>query len=89
MDALGASFQPLSNNERRALGIRHGVKVTSVRTGKFRDVGIREGFVVTAVNKTPVNDVNDIEKILEETEGGVLIEGVDRRGSRSQFAFGL
>jgi len=52
-------------------------------------VGIEEGFVLTSVNKKPVNSVKDIATILEDTEGGVIIEGVDRSGSRSYYAFGL
>jgi hypothetical protein len=41
------------------------------------------------VNKRPVNSVKDIEEILKDTEGGVIIEGVDKTGSRSYYAFGL
>ncbi len=86
---LGASFAPLSEKEKRALGIQNGVKVTSVASGKFAKVGIKEGFVLILVNKRPVNSVKDIEEILKDTEGGVIIEGVDKTGSRSYYAFGL
>lgn len=89
LEVLGASFEPLSDKEKRSLGISNGVKVTSVTPGKFSKVGIKEGFVLTLVNKRPVNSVKDIEKILDDTEGGVIIEGVDKTGSRSYYAFGL
>lgn len=89
LDVLGASFAPVSDREKRALGIRNGVKVTSVKSGKFSKVGIKEGFVLTSVNKTPVNSVKEIAKVLEDTEGGVIIEGVDREGSKSYYAFGM
>jgi S1-C subfamily serine protease len=71
------------------LGIRNGIKVTSVKPGKFMKVGIKEGFVLTSVNKKPVGSVKDIASILKESEGGVIIEGVDKNGSRSYFAFGM
>jgi serine protease Do len=64
------------------------VKVKSVRQGKFKKVGIEEGFILTSVNKRPVSSVNDIESILKDSEGGVIIEGVDRKGSHSYYAFG-
>ncbi len=71
------------------LGILNGVRVTSLKTGKFAKVGIKEGFVLTSVNKTPVNSVKEIAEILESTEGGVIIEGVDKSGSKSYYAFGM
>jgi Do/DeqQ family serine protease len=88
-DLLGASFEPLSEHEKQSLGIRNGVKVKSVKPGKFMKVGIPEGFILTSVNKKPVSSVNDIETILKESEGGVIIEGVNRNGSRSYYAFGM
>ncbi len=89
LEVLGASFEPVSDRDKRSLGIRNGLKVTSVKPGKFMKVGIKEGFVLTSVNKKPVNSVKDIAAILKETEGGVIIEGVDRKGSRSYYAFGM
>ena len=52
-------------------------------------VGIQEGFVLTSINKKPVNSVKDIAEILKDTEGGVIIEGLDQNGSRSYYAFGM
>jgi serine protease Do len=89
LEVLGASFESLSDREKRSLGIRSGLRVSSVRSGKFSKVGIQEGFIVTYVNKKPVNSVKDIADILEDTEGGVIIEGLDGSGSRSYYAFGL
>ncbi|MBN2697667.1 MAG: Do family serine endopeptidase [Bacteroidales bacterium] len=86
---LGAGFGPVSDREKRMLGITNGVKVTSVQSGKFMKVGIREGFIVTFVNKKPVNSVKDITDILKDAEGGVIIEGVYEDGSRSYYAFGM
>lgn len=86
---LGANLEPVSDREKRALGLRNGVKVTSVKSGKFMKVGIKEGFIITYVNKKPVNSVKDIADILKETEGGVIIEGVYGDGSRSYYAFGM
>ena len=89
LDVLGASFEPVSEREKRSLGIRNGVKVSSVTPGKFMKVGIQEGFVLTSINKKQVSSVKDIADILKNLEGGVIIEGVDQKGSRSYFAFGM
>lgn len=89
MDLIGASFATLSEKEKRSLGVSNGLKVASVKPGKFMKVGIQEGFVLTSINKRPVNSVKDIAEILNDTEGGVIIEGVDQNGSRSYYAFGM
>jgi serine protease Do len=89
LDILGASFVPLTEREKHALGIKGGLKVKSVSKGKFMKVGIQEGFILTSVNKKPVGSVNDIASILKESEGGVIIEGMDRNGSKSYYAFGM
>lgn len=89
IELLGASFEPISDREKQALGIQKGVKVTSVKPGKFMKVGIEKGFVLTSVNKKPVGSVKDISDILKNSEGGIIIEGLDQKGSRAYFAFGM
>ena len=89
IEVLGASFEPISDRERKALGIRNGVKVKSVKPGKLMKVGVKEGFILTSVNKKPVDSVKDITDILKNSEGGIIIEGVDQNGDRSYYAFGM
>ncbi len=86
---LGATFEPVPQNELEKLGIENGVRVTSLQPGKFMKVGIKKGFVVTSVNKKPVNSVKDISDILRGVDGGVIIEGVYNDGSKSYYAFGM
>jgi len=88
IEVLGASFEPITDREKQALGIRSGVKVKSVKPGNFMKVGIKEGFVLTSINKKPVGSVKDITDILKNTEGAIIIEGVDQKGSRNYYAFG-
>jgi serine protease Do len=87
-EVMGASFEPLSNREKQVLGISKGMKVKSLKPGKLMQVGIKEGFIVTSVNKKPVGSVKDITDILDNTEGAIIIEGLDQNGSRSYHAFG-
>ena len=89
LEILGANFEELSDRDKQSLGINNGLRVKSVKEGKFKKVGIREGFVLTSVNKKPVNNVNDVASILKDSEGGVFIEGLDRNGSKSYYAFGM
>ncbi len=89
LDLLGARLEPLSEKEKSVLGLRSGLRVTEVKAGKFMKVGIEKGFILTSVNKKPVNSVSDIEGILKDAKGGVIVEGIDHRGAKSYFAFGM
>jgi Do/DeqQ family serine protease len=89
IEVLGASFEALSSSEKRGLGISNGIRVISIRSGKFMKVGIKKGFIVTSVNKKGVNSVTDISDILRGVDGGIIIEGVYEDGSKSYYAFGM
>ncbi len=86
---LGATFEPASFVDKRKLGIRNGVKIISLESGKLMKVGVKKGFIITSINKLPVSSVKDISDILSEVNGGVMIEGVYGDGSKTYYAFGL
>lgn len=89
LEILGASFEPLSDREKQSLEINNGLRIKSLKDGKLMQLGIREGFVLTSVNKKPVSSVKDITSILKDSEGAVIIEGLDKKGSRFYYAFGM
>jgi len=86
---LGATLQPVSADELRKLGIRSGVKVTSVGKGKLQSAGVRDGFVITRVDRKDVGTAEDLAKLLDRKSGGVLIEGVYPNGLTAYYGFGL
>jgi len=86
---LGATLQPVSADELRKLGIRSGVKVTSVGKGKLQSAGVRDGFVITRVDRKDVGTAEDLAKLLDRKTGGVLIEGVYPNGLTAYYGFGL
>jgi serine protease Do len=76
IEILGASFGEVSSMERKTLGINNGVKVVQLTTGKFRNAGIREGFIITQINNTSVNTPKEVEKFINNSQGGMYVEGV-------------
>ncbi len=86
---LGARFENVSNEEKARLGIRYGVKVVELNAGKLRAEGVKEGFIITQVNNKPVYSVEDLEKIIKVTSGGVFIEGIYPNGVIQYYAIGL
>lgn len=89
LDILGATFEPLSANDKKRMGVEHGLRVISLEAGKLQQVGVQKGFVITSVNKIPVKSVKGLSDILRNVEGGVMIEGVYGDGSKTYYAFGL
>ncbi|MBN2818644.1 MAG: Do family serine endopeptidase [Bacteroidales bacterium] len=86
---LGARFSELTKQEKDELGISHGVKVTELKPGKLKAEGVKEGFVIIQINNQVVNRAADVERILENVDGGVYIEGVYPNGVVAYYAFGL
>ncbi|MCC7301976.1 MAG: Do family serine endopeptidase [Bacteroidia bacterium] len=86
---LGATFENISDAEKKKLGIESGLKIVEMEGGKLRSAGIKEGFIITSIDKKKVNSLDDLKKALENKKGGVLIEGVYANGMRAYYAFGL
>lgn len=76
---LGATFEE----------VKGGVKITSLEAGKLRSAGIKEGFIITSIDKKKVASLDDVKSVLENKEGGVLIEGIYSNGMKAYYAFGL
>ncbi|MDR1983296.1 MAG: Do family serine endopeptidase [Prevotellaceae bacterium] len=85
-ESIGATLEELSNNELRQLMLRNGIKVTSVKRGKFQDAGINKGFIITRVNYNAVKSIDELKEVLNNATSGVLIEGIYPDGKRRYYA---
>ena len=88
---LGADFQSLSEDLADELGLNGGVEVVRLYSGKLsKYTQVREGFIITKVNDQEVNKPSDIKAILDDTEGGVMLEGTyPNMPGNVYYAFGL
>ena len=86
---LGGTFENVNQEERSKLGIRGGVKVSKLLSGKLRSAGIQEGFIITSIDKKPIAGTDDLESALKTKQGGVLIEGVYPNGMKAYYGFGI
>jgi len=86
---LGAQLVEVPASERSKLGIRGGVKITEIGSGKLRSEGVQKGFIITTINNKPVASVDDVKSILSGLKGGVYIEGVYPNGVVAYYAFGM
>jgi S1-C subfamily serine protease len=86
---LGADFTACSEQELKDAGIKNGVKVNKLRSGKLQSSGMKEGFIITAIDKKLVFKPTEVEAILRAKQGGVLIEGIYSDGTKAYYAIGL
>ena len=89
---LGASFVPLSAQQKAKLRINSGVAVTQIRPGGLIDQSdIERGSIITSINKQPINSIADIEKAVSNLKGNRLsISGYHPDGSGTfEYNYGL
>jgi len=81
----GAVFRDLTVEELEANEIKHGVKIETLQEGKWKEAGIKEGFIITRIDKLAVANIRDLNNILENKTGGILVEGLYPDGDRGVF----
>lgn len=81
----GAEFDNLNIEELSHLDLQGGVKMISVKEGKWLQAGIKEGFIITKIDKVTVADIKDLNNILINKSGGILVEGIYPNGESGVF----
>lgn len=84
---LGADLENISDEEKKLLGIDHGVRILRLNEGLIQRLGIKEGFIITHINKNPVNEAKQLENNLLNIKGRVIIEGMNSRGVKGYYNF--
>ncbi|MBL6446249.1 Do family serine endopeptidase [Fulvivirga sp. 29W222] len=77
LTTLGAELEDIDKATLRKLEISSGVRVKSLTPGKIRkSTDMKPGFIITKIDGQSVKSKEEVVKILEKKEGGILIEGV-------------
>jgi serine protease Do len=86
---LGASFKPLGSAEKARFNVHSGVIITQVREGGvFDNAQIPVGSVITSVNRQPVNNVDDVSRVLSSLHTSTIVfSGYYPDGSRLVLPF--
>ncbi len=71
-----------------SLDIEGGAQIVDLGEGKWADAGLEEGFIITSIDHEKINGAEQLEQIMENKSGGILIEGIDPDGKRSFYGFG-
>lgn len=79
--SLGADFEPIDDQTKARYRVNNGLKIKKLyNDGLLKQAGVSDGYTIISIDKKPINSVNDIEKILGEKKGNVLIEGFYMNG---------
>jgi serine protease Do len=89
INSLGAEFEELSAEDLTKYKLQFGVKIHKLDAGKLANAGIKEGFVITSIDKKKITTIKEVQAMLENKTGGVLIEGVYPNGMRAYYGFGM
>lgn len=81
----GARFEDVPYRDLAKLLLDGGVKVVNVSPGKWKKAGIRKDFIIAYIDKVPVDNVDDLNRVLEYKKGGVLVEGFYTDGQKGTY----
>ena len=84
---LGADFEIVPKVERERLGIDQGVRIMKIRSGLIRNLELSEGFIITAINRYPIDDPKKLVDILSKIRGRVIIQGIDKNGTKGYYQY--
>ena len=83
----GTTLKEASKEALERFGLKKGVEVTSVGTGKMLEAGASEGMIITYVNDQPVGTPQDVLNIAKSAKRAVYVEGVTANGRKAFFGF--
>lgn len=89
IELLGAEFKIVDPSTASKLRIKGGVQIVSVNQGKFASAGIKDGFIIVAINRKQINTLDDLQFIIQNSTGGIYVEGVYPNGITAYYAFGI
>jgi len=87
LNSLGGSFEDISAQEAKEMGIPGGVRVKSIRDGKLAETEVEEGFIIVKANTKAIKSMKDLQAVIasaKEGEGLMLI-GMYPNSSRMYY----
>ena len=67
--------------------IDHGVKVSEVNDGRFKDLGIKKGYIIMSVNGRNVKSASDVRQATSDGKDLRSIEGIQSNGTMFSYSF--
>ena len=85
---LGAELESVSKVEKERFRVDSGVRIVKITgRGVLSQLGFEEGFIITSVNGIKCETPADVESNLANVKGKIILEGINRQGSKSVYQF--
>ena len=84
-DLNGVEVEDVPYKELVGLQVEGGVRIKEITAAKWKESGIKKGFLITYIDKVPVDNVEDLNRILDFKKGGILIEGLYSDGKKGTY----
>jgi serine protease Do len=84
-DLGGVEIEDVPYKELARLQLEGGVRIKEIASTKWIQTGIKKGFVIAFIDKVPVDNVEDLNRILDFKKGGILIEGYYPGGQKGTY----
>jgi serine protease Do len=84
-DLNGIEVEDVPYKELAGLQLEGGVRIKDVISSKWKEAGIKKGFMIAYIDKIPVDNVEDLNRILDFKKGGILIEGMYADGRKGTY----
>ena len=86
LDVLGASFRPVTEQQKKEFDLSFGLEVTKVGKGAIKDGGIEQGFIMQYANDTPLKSISDLQELVKSASTSkdpvLIVKGVWPSGKR-------
>jgi Do/DeqQ family serine protease len=86
-NTLGVKLQTANADDLRNLRINNGVKIIDVMPGKFSSAGVKRGFIITQINRQPVKTAEEVEMLVNQIHGNIIVEGLYPNGMYAYYSF--
>lgn len=92
---LGGGFKPVSDEQKKQLGLRSGIQVVELESGKLQNAGIKKGFIILRANNHRIDTVEGLAAVVQQTrqlphgEQGLFLVGVYPNGKSSSYTIDL
>jgi serine protease Do len=71
---LGASFMPVTREQKVKFHVNSGIVVTQVRPGRlFDETEIPVGSIITSINRHQIGSIADMDNAITNTRNGLLV----------------
>lgn len=86
LDVLGASFRPVTEQQKKEFDLTFGLEVTKVEKGAIKSGGIEQGFIMLYANDTPLKSLSDLQDLVKSASTSqdpvLIIKGIWPSGKR-------